>query len=95
MTRASRPFDPADNPWPEIRRRRIRELLPAAMERAGVDAWLLVLRENDNDPLAIHVGGENAGGTAVFLFVRSPAGLWSIAVSPAGEATALRDVGVV
>ncbi|MBA2564920.1 MAG: aminopeptidase P family protein, partial [Gemmatimonadetes bacterium] len=43
----------------------------------------------------LHVGGENAGGTAIFLFLRSPAGLRSLAVSPSGEATALRDVGVV
>jgi hypothetical protein len=36
------------SPWPEIRKERIRTLLPAAMRRAGVDAWLVVCRENDN-----------------------------------------------
>ena len=51
-----------ENPWPRIRKERIEKLLPAAMERAGVDAWIVVCRENDNDPLAAHVGGENAGG---------------------------------
>ena len=58
----------APDPWPAIRAERIRTLLPGAMERAGVDAWVVVCRENANDPLALHVGGENAGGTAVFLF---------------------------
>jgi Xaa-Pro aminopeptidase len=81
-------------PWPEIRRERIRTLLPAAMKRAGVDAWLVVCRENDNDPLAAHVGGENAGAPAAFLFFRTAAGVRSVALSPAGEATALKDMGL-
>ncbi len=93
------PFPPHENPWLSIREERIRTLLGPAMVRAGVDAWLLVLRENHNDPLAHHVGGENAGGTAAFLFFREgngeeDAGVRSIALSPAGEATALADVGV-
>src|SRR4029453_1782057 len=64
------PAPPPENPWPRIRKERIQKLLPAAMERAGVDAWILICRENDNDPLAAHVGGENAGGAARFLFFR-------------------------
>lgn len=88
------PFPPENNPWPQIRAKRIRQLLPQAMDRAGVDAWLVVARENDNDPLAIHVGAENAGRTAGFLFLRDSAAVRSIAISPAGEATALRDVGL-
>ena len=81
------------HPWPRIRGERIRTLLPRAMERAGVDAWLVVCRENANDPLALHVGGENAGGTAVFLFLRQGDAVRSLAFSPVGEATALREVG--
>jgi Xaa-Pro dipeptidase len=89
------PFPPEANPWSDVRQERIRTLLGPAMERAGVDAWLLVLRENNNDPLAPHVGGENAGGTAVFLFFRAEgSSVRSVAVSPAGEATALRDMAV-
>jgi len=41
------PFDPADNPWHEIRNERIEKLLPAAMRRAGVDAWVVICRENN------------------------------------------------
>jgi Xaa-Pro aminopeptidase len=85
----------ADNPWPRIRKERIQKLLPSAMERAGVDAWVVICRENDNDPLAAHVGGENAGGTAAFLFFRQGGRVSSSAISPPGEATALKDVGVV
>ena len=96
------PFPPEENPWTSIREERIRSLLGPAMSRAGVDAWVLILRENHNDPLAHHVGGENAGGTAAFLFFREdPADgteeevrVRSLALSPAGEATALRDVGL-
>jgi Xaa-Pro aminopeptidase len=83
-----------DNPWPRIRQERVRTLLPRAMERVGVDAWLVVCRENANDPLALHVGGENAGRTAAFLFLRSDGGVRSVAFSPVGEATALKDVGL-
>jgi len=83
---------PRSSPWLRIRKERVRTLLPRAMDRAGVDAWLVVCRENANDPLAPHVGGENAGGTAVFLFLRKDAGVRSVAFSPPGEATALRDV---
>ena len=82
-----------DNPWPRVRKERIRTLLPRAMKRADVDAWVVVCRENANDPLALHVGGENAGGTAVFLFLLEEGTVRSVAFSPVGEATALADVG--
>jgi Xaa-Pro aminopeptidase len=82
------------SPWPEIRIERINTLLPEAMERSGVDVWAVVCRENNNDPLALHIGCENAGGTAVFLFNRIETGIHSIAFSPVGEATALRDVAM-
>ena len=82
-----------ESPWPRIREERIRTLLPRAMERAGVDAWVVVCRENANDPLALHVGGENAGGTAVFVFLREGDAVRSLAFSPVGEATALAEVG--
>lgn len=91
---AAMPARAEENPWPRIRRERIEKLLPAAMERAGVDAWIVICRENDNDPLAAHVGGENAGGSAAFLFFRKDGGVSSVAISPAGEATALKDVGL-
>ncbi len=81
------------DPWPEIRQDRINTLLPGAMDRAGVDAWLTLCRENNNDPLARHVGCENAGGTAAFLFFRTPDGVDPVAVSPAGEATSLAELG--
>jgi len=88
------PFPPGENPWPRIREERIRDLLGPAMDRAGVDAWALFLRENNNDPLSHHVGGENAGGLAAFLFFRESQGVSSIAFSPGGEATALRDMAL-
>jgi Xaa-Pro aminopeptidase len=77
-----------------VRKARIARLLGPAMARAGVDAWLVLCRENANDPLAEHVGGENAGGTAALLFVREGERVRSVAVSPEGEVTALREVGL-
>jgi Xaa-Pro aminopeptidase len=80
--------------WQRIRKERVEKLLPKAMRAAGVDVWAIFVRENDNDPLAVHVGGENAGGTAAILFFLEKDGVRSVALSPEGEATALRDVGL-
>lgn len=82
------------SPWPEIRKERIQKLLPQAMQAAEVTAWLILCRENNNDPLAEHIGGENAGGTAAFIFLLEEGKINSIVFSPVGEATALRDLGI-
>ncbi len=82
------------SPWPEIRKERLQKLLPQAMEAADVDAWAVICRENNNDPIAHHVGGENAGGTAVFLFHKTSNGVKSTVFSPIGEATALADLKI-
>ena len=50
-------IDWGENPWPEIRKERIKQLLPAAMETTELDAWLVICRENDNDTMADHFGG--------------------------------------
>ena len=90
---ASIPFS-EPNPWPEIRKERIQMLLPEAMERADVDAWAVLCRSNNNDPLARHVGCENAVAPAVFLFQRQDDGIFSIVFTPPGEAEALRDIAL-
>lgn len=95
----TRDVPPAENPfggpspWPEIRSERIRTLLPAAMQRAGVDGWAVVCRSNNNDPLASHVGCENAVAPAVFYFERRGDDVFTIAFSPPGEAMALQELG--
>ncbi len=83
------------SPWPEIRKKRIATLLPSALKASKIDAWLVICRENNNDPLASHVGCENAGQTAVFLFFHHKQKFHSMAFSPAGEATALNDVNLL
>lgn len=87
------PFD-GPNPWPDIRKERIATLLPAAMERAGVDAWAVLCRSNNNDPLARHVGCENAVAPAVFFFELRDVSVYSIAFSPPGEAIALQELAL-
>jgi len=82
------------SPWPEIRKERIARLLPVAMKSAGVDAWIILCRENNNDPLADHIGGENASGTAAFLFYLNQSGFHSRVFSPIGEATALGEMAI-
>lgn len=84
----------ATNPWPEIRKKRINQLLPEALKNSGVDVWLVVCRENYNDPIATHVGGENASGTAAFLFYNDADGFHSLVFSPEGEATALDELDI-
>ena len=83
-----------ENPWPEIRKKRINQLLPEAWKNADVARWLVVCRENYNDPIATHVGGENASGTAAFLFYTDETGFHSLAFSPEGEAKALEDLAI-
>ena len=90
----------APSPWPEIRKERLQTILPKAMQSANIDAWLIICRENNNDPLAKHVGCENAGKTAVFMFYfdkgeTSNNRLVSVAFSPDGEATALKDIDLL
>jgi len=82
------------NPWPEIRKKRINQLLPEALKNAEVASWLVICRENYNDPIATHVGGENASGTAAFLFYTDETGFHSLAFSPEGEAKALEDLAI-
>lgn len=84
----------SNNPWPEIRKERISELLPEAMKTAGVDCWVSICRENNNDPIASHIGGENASGSAVFIFYLDEAGFHSLVFSPDGEATALDELDI-
>ncbi len=91
---AALPAAAETNPWAAIRKERLHKLLPGAMQRAGVDAWLVLCRENANDPMAMHVGGENAGGLVAFLFLLKGERVEAVALSPAGEAVALRDVGL-
>ncbi|WP_411894538.1 M24 family metallopeptidase [Winogradskyella sp. A2] len=83
-----------ESPWPEIRKQRINELLPNALSEAGIDCWMVICRENNNDPIADHIGGENAGGTAAFLFFNDSDGFHSKVYSPSGEATALDDLDI-
>ncbi len=92
-TNQEKPFS-GENPWPEIRKERIATLLPEAMDRAGVEAWTIICRSNNNDPMARHIGCENAVSPAIFVFHKNTDGLFSIAFSPAGEATALREVAI-
>lgn len=82
------------SPWPSIRETRVRDLLPSAMKAAGVDAWIVLVRENANDPLALHVGGENAGAPSAILFFRQDNEVRSTVLSGFGEAVALRDLGL-
>lgn len=82
------------SPWPEIRRERIARLLPSAMRETGIDAWVIMLRENANDPLALHIGGEAAGAPAAVLFFRHGGGVRSVMISGFGEAIALRELAL-
>jgi Xaa-Pro aminopeptidase len=83
-----------ENPWREIRKERINKLLPDALKAANVDCWVVLCRENNNDPIADHVGGENAGGLASFLFYNDENGFHSLVFSPGGESTALDELDI-
>ncbi len=88
------PFPEENNPWSKLRKERIQKLLPEAMRLTGVSAWIVICRENNNDPLAMHVGGENAGRPAAFMFFLKNENVHSVAISPRGEAKALKETGM-
>ncbi|WP_414827572.1 M24 family metallopeptidase [Alteromonas sp. H39] len=90
---ADKPFD-GPSPWMDIRQQRMQTLLPSAMSRAKVSHWLIVCRENDNDPIAAHVGCENAGGTAVVVFSKQAERVNSRMFSPVSESTAVKELGI-
>ena len=79
------------DPWPAIRDERIRTLLPQRMEAAGIDAWVLFCRENNNDPLAKHVGCEDAGRFAAVLFLLHGGIAEEIVIASDTEADSYRD----
>ena len=81
------------SPWTDIRQQRIETLLPKAMQRSDVSHWLIVCRENDNDPIAAHVGCENAGGTAAVIFSLVNGQFQSVMFSPVSESAALKELG--
>jgi Xaa-Pro aminopeptidase len=83
-----------ENPWPDIRQERLKTLLPQAMERSGTDAWAVLCRSNNNDPLARHIGCENAVSPAVFLFELRDGEAFSTVFTPPGEAAALQDIAL-
>ncbi len=87
------PFD-GPNPWPDIRKERIQNLLPQAMQRADVDTWVILCRSNNNDPLARHIGCENAVAPAVFIFELVEDRVRSTVFTPPGEATALQEIAL-
>jgi len=92
--RAVGPFNFTNaSPWPSIRKERTRTLLPNAMSAANVDAWVTLVRENANDPLALHVGGENAGALSAILYLREGNAVRSVILAGFGEAIALRELG--
>lgn len=64
------------------------------MERAEVDAWMVICRENNNDPMALHIGGENAGGTSFYVFYKSGDKVESVVFCSFGEVTALKELGL-
>jgi Xaa-Pro dipeptidase len=88
------PFPKEDNPWHSIRKERIEKLLPDAMKNAGIDFWLTLCRENNNDPLAKFIGGENAVSSAAFIFINNDSGFISVVISGPGESTALKEIGL-
>jgi Xaa-Pro aminopeptidase len=82
------------SPWNRIRKKRINELLPEAMNLAEVDSWIIICRENANDPIADHVGGENAGREMAIVFTLEGDNVHSTAFSPWGEVVGLKEMNV-
>jgi hypothetical protein len=86
--------DAEKNKKAKMVKKRIYELLPKAMETAEVDAWLVLCRGIDNDPLADKIGGENVEETTAFVFYKDRVGFKSLALAPQSEVEALRKLKI-
>lgn len=78
----------------KVVKKRIYDLLPKALETAEVDAWLVLCRGIDNDPLADKIGGEHVVETTAFVFYKDRVGFKSIALAPQSEVEALRELKI-
>lgn len=79
------------DPWPAIRAKRLGSLLARSMDASGVDAWVIFCRENGNDPLAMHVGCENAGRLAGVTLFRTKSGIEEYVVASGTEVPLFRE----
>ncbi|CAN5610185.1 M24 family metallopeptidase [soil metagenome] len=87
------PARPAEADWARIRTRRIQTFLLPAMQKTGIDMWLVMARGDNNDPLAKFVGGEHAIGDAVYIFSVDGTTLRRTAIVPLGDSTPVRESG--
>lgn len=87
------PQRPPQADWARIRSRRIRTYLLPAMQKAGIDMWLVMARGDNNDPLAKFVGGEHAIGDAVYIFSIDGSALRRTAIVPLGDSTPVKESG--
>ncbi|MFT7553654.1 MAG: hypothetical protein ACI9BV_003992, partial [Rhodothermales bacterium] len=52
----------------QIRRDKFDLVLPEAMRENGIDMWIVMNREGNNDPLWADLGGGYTGGTSYYVF---------------------------
>ncbi len=76
------------------RKERLDRYLLTAMRRAGVNAWLVITRENSSDPIAFDVGAEFAVGRAACLFVDRGEQLESVAIVASFDTDAFEKSGL-
>ena len=79
---------------PELLRERVDKLLPSAMERAGVDLWIVFTREEARDPLAEDLGGGDAVARMALLFSRESGALRKTAIAASYDVTPLEETGL-
>lgn len=70
--------------WDEMLEERLNTVLPLAMDRAGVDLWLVVTSENNEDPLTrslLPAALFEPRGKMLLVFVRTPEGVKRLSLS--------------
>ncbi len=87
------PEKPPEVNWAQVRKKRIETFLLPAMQKTGIDMWLVMARGDYNDPLAKFVGGEHAIGNAVYVFSVDGTTLRRTAIVPLGDSTPVKESG--
>ncbi len=91
---------PAPTPGPTLplrvvaRKERVDRYLLSAMRRSGVNAWLVLTRENSSDPIAFDVGAEHAVGRAICLFVDRGENMERVAIVASFDTDAFEKSGI-
>lgn len=84
----------AESELAELKRKRVNELVPQAMEQHRVDLWLVFTREYSRDPIAEDLAGGAVVARSAFLFARTNEGFRKTAIVASYDTSPVEESGI-